>query len=59
MTYEHFQELCKEPVDVSLCKEALSRLLDHKCRMSVPVQLNDDDVLIMRAINELERIRGN
>ena len=47
----------RDPVDISECREALSRLIHHKTRMSIPAQPNDDDILIGRALNELEKAR--
>ena len=56
--YERFKEACKEPVDIDKCREALKRLIAREHTMRVPPTIEDDDILIMRALDELERMRG-
>lgn len=56
-TYEQFKERCKEPVDIDKAKVALSKLLDGTYTLSVPVSIDDPDIIISRTINELETLR--
>jgi|GEM_PF-4322259 len=57
MTQEEFDKKCKEPVDLDKVHEALKRFIDKRGRMSVPVNPDDDDMLICRLMIEVEKHR--
>jgi len=48
-----------EPVDINKARKALSNLLSGEYSLSIPVRSDDPDMLISRAIDELERYRLN
>lgn len=64
---EAYEAECRKPVSVEACLEALRRLCavnfgdnrpSSKPRFSIPVQADDDDVLICRALTELDLRRA-
>lgn len=57
MTREQFDEYYKKPVDIEKCKEALSRFVKGRPNMCIPANADDDDILILRALKELEKLR--
>jgi hypothetical protein len=58
MNAETYEKLCMEPVDVDAAREAAVRIMAGKARLSNEFNPNDDDVLVFRAIAELERYRN-
>ena len=46
-----------DPVDIKKCRDALQRFIDREARLCVPAQPDDDDMLISRALDELEQAR--
>lgn len=57
MTQEEFDNKYNEPVDLNKVHEALKRFINKQGRMSVPVNPEDDDMLICRLMNEVEKLR--
>lgn len=57
MTYEQFMEKSKAPVDIEACEAAISRAAKGRIIMRIPARIDDDDILLSRAIKELERLR--
>jgi hypothetical protein len=58
MDAETYEKLCLEPVDSDAAREAAVRIMAGKARISHGLNPYDDDVLVFRAIAELDRIRG-
>ncbi|MNK84469.1 hypothetical protein D3C87_1043180 [compost metagenome] len=57
MTFEEFQTKCKEPVDTEKAMAALQRFVRREATLPVPATPEDDDILISRALSELEELR--
>jgi hypothetical protein len=47
-----------EPVDISNARRALGRFCLGEGHLSVPVRSDDDDMLLSRALDELEKYRN-
>ncbi|MBE7897168.1 hypothetical protein G7L40_00390 [Paenibacillus polymyxa] len=58
MTNEEFLRKCDEPVDIEKVERAIENLIHGKPRFSIPVQPDDDDVLVNRALQELKRLKS-
>ncbi len=60
---EWFKVARLEPVDIARCREQLSLLIkgyfgkEHKADIRIPVGVDDADVILHRALDELERLR--
>lgn len=46
-----------QPVDLKKTRDSISRFIDGKYRLSIPANADDDDMLICRALDELEKYR--
>lgn len=58
LTHEEFMLKRLEPVDIEVAYDALQRFIDSGyCRMRVPARLDDDDMILSRALDELKRYR--
>lgn len=57
MTQEEFDKKCKEPINILAAHSALSRFIDGRGKLHIPVRPEDDDMLISRALNELHEAR--
>jgi hypothetical protein len=53
-----FNAECKEPVDIKKAHEALDRWIHRKAVLPVPASANDDDIILSRALDELEALRS-
>lgn len=56
-TYEEFQLKCKEPVDTEKAMAALGRFIKREATLPVPATPQDDDIIISRALSELDELR--
>lgn len=65
---QFIREEFEKPVEVNQCRKALKRLCDShsngrgpvsgpKPRISIPVSASDDDILLARALSQLEETR--
>ncbi|QWU14297.1 hypothetical protein SAMN04487895_101597 [Paenibacillus sophorae] len=59
MNQDEFDKKCKEPVDLSMARSALTRLINRTAVIRIPMNPNDDDVLIYRLMNEVKKHREN
>lgn len=57
MKNKTFEDRWNEPVDTEACREALQRFIDGKQRLCIPANHDDDDILLTRALDELDRLR--
>ena len=59
LKYEEFMKLCEEPVDIEQCLKALKEFVARRATMHIPVRLDDPDILIGRALNQLGKARAD
>jgi hypothetical protein len=61
MTFEEFKVECQKPVDVDKCRYALQRFINSEDVVSSSGSSiknpDDDDILLLRALDELEELR--
>ncbi|WP_405168305.1 hypothetical protein [Paenibacillus sp. FSL H3-0286] len=58
MSDKTFLEQCLEPVSIEKVRKAAHRIMEGKARISQGFNAEDDDTLLLRAIDELERYRN-
>lgn len=58
-TYEQWKLKCLQPVDLEKVDQTIQRFIDGKsCRMSIPANYEDNDIILSRTMQELERYRN-
>lgn len=57
MNQEEFDIKCKEPINILAAHSALIRFTDSREKIYIPAMPEDDDMIISRALNELQEAR--